>query len=120
MEPRTNQKFDRVTFERHQKRIGDYSSVKRKRISDPSYSTALPHEISLQLTYACNLRCKMCYQWNDDGYFNALSAQQKNMEIDVDLFNKILYESREARSNLYIWGGEPLYHSDFDGISKAM
>lgn len=120
MEPRTNKKFDRATFERQRKRIADYSSAKRKRMSDPAYSTSLPQDISLQLTYACNLRCKMCYQWNDDGYFNTFSAQQKKMEIDVDLFNKILDESKEAKSTLYIWGGEPLFHSDFEGISRAL
>ncbi|THU32986.1 radical SAM protein [Niastella caeni] len=121
MEPKTNRKFDKTTFDRQVKRIEQWSNTRKMRLSNPAYYIDIPQEISIQLTYACNLRCKMCYQWNETGYLNsASSAKNMHNEIAVDLFEKILEETLDIKSSLYIWGGEPLFHSNFEGISKAL
>jgi radical SAM protein with 4Fe4S-binding SPASM domain len=120
MEFRTTKKFDTQTFDRLQKRIKDLSVTKRELIKNPVYAAPLPTEIDIQLTYACNLRCKMCYQWNDDGYFHGYNKEIQKKEVSVDLFDRILYETREVKSRLYLWGGEPLYHSAWDQIASAI
>jgi MoaA/NifB/PqqE/SkfB family radical SAM enzyme len=121
MEPKTNKKFDQQSFDRQIKRIEQWSITRKARLSSPAYYIDIPQEVSIQLTYACNLRCKMCYQWNETGYFNsANNTKNLHNEIDVDLFGKILEETVDVKSALYIWGGEPMFHSDFEGISKVL
>jgi radical SAM protein with 4Fe4S-binding SPASM domain len=120
MEFKTSVKFDKSSFERLQKRIKDLSVTRRELSKNPTYATSIPHEVDIQLTYACNLRCKMCYQWNDDGYFHSYNKEIQNKEIDVDIFRKILRETHAAGSRLYIWGGEPLYHTNWAEIAGSI
>jgi len=120
MELNTSVKFDEQTFSRLQKRIKDLAVTKRERVKNPAYASSIPNEIDIQLTYACNLRCKMCYQWNDDGYFHGYNKEIQNKEIDADIFGKILRETREVKSRLYLWGGEPLYHSNWPELADLL
>lgn len=120
MEFKSTKKFDSETFDRLQKRIKDLSMTRRALLENPAYAAPLPNEIDIQLTYACNLRCKMCYQWNDDGYFHSYNKEIQKKEIDVEIFKKILHETKEVKSRLYLWGGEPLYHSEWNQIAAAI
>ena len=120
MELKTSVKFDADSFSRLQKRIKDLSVTTRERVKNPTYAAVVPHEVDIQLTYACNLRCKMCYQWNDEGYFHGYNKEIQAREIDVDIFNKILYETRTEQSRFYLWGGEPLFHSGWTHIANAL
>lgn len=120
MGPKTHHKLDSDSFKRLAKRVHDFSETRKQRIADPDYATQIPTELGLQLTYACNLRCKMCYQWNEDGYFHSFGQQHQKLEIDAELFNKILHETFAAKSSLYLWGGEPLFHSDFSAIAASL
>lgn len=120
MELKSSVKFDQETFDRLQKRIKDFSTTKRELFTNPTYASPIPTEVDIQLTYACNLRCKMCYQWNDDGYFHSYNKEIQNKEIAVDIFQKILQETHPAKSRLYLWGGEPLYHTKWDEIAGLL
>ncbi|MBB5441244.1 radical SAM protein with 4Fe4S-binding SPASM domain [Pedobacter sp. AK017] len=120
MELNSTVRFDRESFDRLQKRIKDLSVTRRERIYNPTYAATIPYEVDVQLTYACNLRCKMCYQWNDDGYFHSYNKEIQNKEIDVALFKQILDETRPAKSRLYLWGGEPLYHTRWAQIADLI
>lgn len=120
MEFKTTKEFDKTLFNRLQNRLKDFSESKRGLKLDPTYHTDFPREVNFQLTYSCNLRCKMCYQWSDDGYFHKYDKELIKKEISVDLFEKVLHETREGQSRIYIWGGEPLFHDDFSSISKAL
>lgn len=120
MEFKTSQVFDSSTFAKLQQRLKDFSQTRRGLLKDPLYHTKYPTELNYQLTYACNLRCKMCYQWSEDGYFQSYNKTALNHEISVDLFEKGLYETKEAQSRLYMWGGEPLFHSDWSSIANAL
>lgn len=70
----------------------------------------LPGEIGLQLTNRCNLRCSHCFQWGETGQYHELSRFIQNQELDLDIIRAILLETREIRSRLYVWGGEPLVY----------
>lgn len=84
------------------------------------FATELPYIIGLKLTNRCNLRCKHCYEWNEQGYHHNLSQKEQNQDLDLELFQKIMNETKEVKSNLYLWGGEPLVHSEFENISRII
>lgn len=87
---------------------------------DPAYATPVPREMSIQLTYKCNLRCLHCYQWSEDGFFRDFSHQKAQTEIHPDLFGSLLDYTDETRAKIFLWGGEPLMHSKFDEIARLL
>lgn len=96
------------------------SQTKRAIDLDPHYATPIPREVSMQLTYRCNLRCSHCYQWNEQGFFHSFSKEKQRTELDVDIVEKVLRITSQQRSKLFLWGGEPLMHSRFGEISQLL
>ena len=43
-----------------------------------------------------------------------------NRIFDIELFKKVLNETKKIKSRVYIWGGEPLCHKDFDKIADML
>ncbi|MEH2328379.1 radical SAM protein [Nostoc sp.] len=120
MHPKTAVKFDQETFNRVKRDIELLSKTNRGRQNSPSFATEIPEEIGIQLTYRCNLRCETCFQWNDQGFFHHLNKAQLKGELDASIFEKILYETQSAKSNLYLWGGEPLVHHDWSELCRML
>ncbi len=120
MEFKSTVKFDETSFGRLRNRVKDIFVTERELNKNPLYAAAIPLEVDIQLTYACNLRCKMCYQWNDDGYFHSYNKELQNKELDIEIFRKILRETEDVKSRLYLWGGEPLYHTQWPEIANAL
>ena len=44
------------------------SEAKRKSVDSKIVGDEMPSIIGLKLTNRCNLRCKHCYEWNENGY----------------------------------------------------
>ena len=120
MHPKTTVKFDRDTFIRMKRDIELLSKTNRGRQGSSNYATEVPEEIGIQLTYRCNLRCETCFQWNDQGFFHHLNKAQLKGELDASIFEKILYETESVKSNLYLWGGEPLVHHDWSELCRML
>ena len=120
MQPTTNARINAEEFDRMKKAMGHIAKAKRARVANPSYATPFPEEIGIQLTYRCNIRCAHCFQWNDQGFFHHMSRDQQRDELSAEIFEKILFETREAKSNLYLWGGEPTVHRQWDELSRMM
>nr|VFK63480.1 MAG: Radical SAM superfamily enzyme, MoaA/NifB/PqqE/SkfB family [Candidatus Kentron sp. UNK]VFK70828.1 MAG: Radical SAM superfamily enzyme, MoaA/NifB/PqqE/SkfB family [Candidatus Kentron sp. UNK] len=120
MQPATHKRIDPAEFARMKKALGNLSRAVRARKTDPGYAAPYPEEIGIQLTYRCNIRCDHCFQWNDKGFFRHLSQQDARDELSAEVFEKILFETREARSNLYLWGGEPTVHKEWDALSRMI
>lgn len=96
------------------------SEVRHRVDQDPTYATRLPREFSLQLTYACNLRCKHCYQWNDQGFFHEYSMEKVRSELDITLIERLLKETAPIRSKAFLWGGEPLMYRQFPELVELL
>lgn len=120
MQPETEVKFDRATFMRIKRTIRNMSIGKNNLKRDPEFALRLPDEVGIQLTNRCNLRCKHCFQWNDTGFHNLFDESARSGELDIDIFKKILAETSEVKSNLYLWGGEPLCYSEWDRLSNTL
>lgn len=120
MQPRTDVKFDETTFNRIKRTIRNMSVGRHNVSKEPGFALGLPDEVGIQLTNRCNLRCKHCFQWNDEGFYNTLSKPEQNEEIRIEIVDKILRETSSIRSNLYLWGGEPLCYSRWNLLASLL
>lgn len=116
MQPKTSQKTTVKEFQATMKTFHGISEAKKHLPHDPAFHLPFPESIAIKLTHRCNLRCKHCYEWNEDGYLTRSDACYQTRELDFELFESVLAESRKARSRLYLWGGEPLLYSRFDDV----
>lgn len=117
MQPRTDVKFDKKHFERIKRTIRDMSTADRERSLDNGFGTIIPEAVTIQLTNRCNLRCKHCFQWNDEGVFRNMDKCEQNLEIDFDIVEKIYRETSEVSPTMYLWGGETLLYNDWDKLA---
>ncbi len=120
MQPETITKWDEESFERLKRNVKYRALALRKRKEDPTYSKELPDDIGMQINRNCNLRCKICFLWNEEGRYKNLPSDEKKMELDVKYFEKLLAETKEAKSNIFIWGTEPFFHSQWDEYAKCL
>ncbi|WP_294349872.1 radical SAM protein [uncultured Clostridium sp.] len=73
-----------------------------------------PRAISFRLTHKCNLHCKMCGQWGENGNFKDKDKSFVNAFLDFSMLKKIVDDAAKFRPGMfYIWGGEPLLHPNY-------
>lgn len=83
-----------------------------------NYPLRPPDAVQVNFTFRCNIRCKMCSMHNQMQF---LESQGRNIEIDSDVFRKVLKEANSlgTKTALFI-GGEPFVRADlFDLIGYA-
>ena len=120
MRPTTTRTLNAKEFADIKHTVAMRSSARRNLLADPGYAAPLPQEVSLQLTYRCNLRCTHCYQWNEQGFFRDFSPQRQRTELDVAVVEAVLAATAAQRSKLFLWGGEPLMHSRFGEVAELL
>lgn len=116
MQPKSKITYDKEEKRKLNKTIKNAVETKRRRLKNIEYATSVPEFIALKLSNRCNLRCKHCYQWNEDGYHNFMTAEEQNEDMDIDIIKHVLNETQESKARLYLWGGEPLIHRKFGEI----
>jgi radical SAM protein with 4Fe4S-binding SPASM domain len=72
----------------------------------------LPTVLGIKMTNRCNLRCAHCYQWNETGYHHDMTRAEQRLDLDIEVFARVLEETHPVKSRLYLWGGEPLAHRE--------
>jgi len=120
MQPQTEVKFDSESFKRIMRTIKNMSQSSRQASNNPCYSTELPEDVGLQLTNRCNLRCKHCFEWNSEGFHWDMEDCERSMELDFGIVDKVISQTCEAKSNLFLWGGEPLYYNEWDKVANLI
>ncbi|QFZ17866.1 radical SAM protein [Saccharothrix syringae] len=120
MHPTTTRRLNAKEFADIKHTVSIRSAARKNLRTDPGYAAALPQEVSLQLTYRCNLRCVHCYQWNEQGFFRDFSAQKQRTELDLSVVEEVLRVTAPRRSKLFLWGGEPLMHSRFGEVAELL
>lgn len=118
MNAKTSFPIDIVAFEKL-RRIAPNQLAARRDNADWR-ARPLPEEIAFKLTNRCDLRCLHCYQWNADGYHHHLSAPERRGDLDLALVRGVLEATRAVRSNVYLWGGEPLVYRYWDGLVELL
>jgi len=106
---------DRAAFEK-MRRIAPNLSEAHSGSDVDWRAQPLPSELSFKLTNRCDLRCTHCYQWNEGGYHHQLPKLEKNGDLDLGVIARILEATKTLKSNVYLWGGEPLVYSEWDGL----
>jgi radical SAM protein with 4Fe4S-binding SPASM domain len=81
----------------------------RKYLVPHKWNTKIPvGQISLRVNEVCNLRCKSCGQWGENGHLTAkLARGEKLQQLDFDVVKRVVFETRRDKPYYYIWGGEP-------------
>lgn len=120
MHPLTTRRINAKEFADIKHTVAIRSRARRNLLADPAYAAPLPQEVSLQLTYRCNLRCSHCYQWNEQGFFRDFSPQRQKTELDVEIVESVLRTTAPTRSKLFLWGGEPLMHTKFGQVAELL
>ncbi|MCA0755183.1 radical SAM protein [Paenibacillus sp. N4] len=120
MQPKTTKTFDERVFHDLKRTIMNMSRASRQRAADKRYAMEVPEDIGIKLNNGCNLRCKHCYEWNEDGFHHAMAKEEQKKEIEIELIEKLLAFTREKKSKLYLWGGEPLYYSQFPQLADLL
>lgn len=71
-----------------------------------------PKMVSLTVTNRCNLRCRMCAQWSEEGYMQRQGSKDSytGTIIPFETLLKVVDEVREHGASLDIRGGEPLLY----------
>ena len=71
----------------------------------------LPDTVRIDLTYRCNLRCKICFEFGEDlhGLIKE-EAPQKKEDLPFDNLISFLEEINYFKPTLYLSGGEPLIY----------
>jgi len=109
-------RFDRAAFEKLRRIAPNALEARRESEAGGWRARPLPEEVAFKLTNRCDLRCDHCYQWNEQGYHHALDAAQQRGDLELAVIAKVLAATRELRSNVYLWGGEPLVYRDWDAL----
>lgn len=120
MQPKTKVRYDTKELKILKRTIKDISIPLKERKSNPRYAAELPDIVGIKVTNNCNLRCKHCYEWGEKGYHMNMDKKEQQMDIDITLFEKVLNETKKIKSRLYLWGGEPLCHKEFDKIADML
>jgi radical SAM protein with 4Fe4S-binding SPASM domain len=120
MHPLTTRRINAKEFADIKHTVAMRSRARRNLLADPGYAAPLPQEVSLQLTYRCNLRCTHCYQWNEQGFFRDFSPARQKTELDIEIVESVLRTTAPTRSKLFLWGGEPLMHTKFGHVAALL
>ncbi|KZN43502.1 hypothetical protein N474_08000 [Pseudoalteromonas luteoviolacea CPMOR-2] len=72
----------------------------------------LPLWVTLQLTDACNLRCKMCYEWGENGAYHG----KKLDRLEKEVVFRVIDECLPVKPYFALFGGEPMMYPWFDEV----
>ncbi len=103
-------------FSRNNKRSKNWAKVYKKYLKAPSLSPPLPVVLQIIPTELCNLRCKMCNQWGDNGYF--LENKRPVSHMPIEKLTAFLDSFKRQNPNylLSIHGGEPFCYKDMSAL----
>ncbi|MBN1600187.1 MAG: SPASM domain-containing protein [Chitinispirillaceae bacterium] len=84
-------------------------SLDKKRANLFSY----PRWVVLQLLEQCNLRCKMCYEWGEEGAYHEKKAMH---QLDFEVVKKVIEDCAPVKPMYDFFGGEPLLYKRVDEV----
>ena len=80
------------------KQIANNISESKKLSKGIAVEDNLPHVIGVKLTNRCNLRCKHCYEWNEDGYHHNLIGDYQKADVDLDIVKKCIDGTEKTKA----------------------
>lgn len=120
MYPKTTRTINQREWGDLRRTVALRAEGRRAVATDAAYATPMPREVSLQLTYRCNLRCEHCFQWSDQGFFQDFSKEKQRTELDLGVIEKVLRATEDTRAKVFLWGGEPLMYTRFGELADML
>ncbi len=114
-QPESFRKLTRDEFAR----IAENMAFRKKAAAMDAAVPHLPLDMGLFLTGRCNLRCRHCFEWNEDGFLTA-DPSCADSELPVEKIAECLEYTRPAGTRLYLWGGEPLIYRHFHDVCMLL
>lgn len=72
-----------------------------------------PKWVVIQLLDKCNLRCKMCYEWGQEGSYH---GKKELAQLDFQIVKKLITDCSPGQPYLGLFGGEPLMYPWVDQV----
>ena len=118
MQPHSVLEYRDQAIKRLHRRITMAKKCNDERDKDPTFALELPYEIGLKLSNRCDLRCTHCFQWNEEGYHKHLDKPEVKQvgDMDIEIIRDIFKRTREYKSLLYLWGGEPMIYAHWNEL----
>jgi MoaA/NifB/PqqE/SkfB family radical SAM enzyme len=79
-----------------------------------------PLVYKLVLTYKCNLRCVMCYQWGDAGWCKEESSEEVKRELSWEVIEGLFSRYGKSHPSFILIGGEPMLYSHFGRLARTL
>ncbi len=78
-----------------------------------------PAVIRVDLTYRCNLRCKICFEFGENPK-DKIKNNREDENISIDLLKKIINQVSYFKPTFYLSGGEPLIYPKIIELLKYL
>ena len=101
-------------------RIMKNMAFRKKAEKQKDTDVYLPLDMGIALTGRCNLRCKHCFEWSKYGFLANSDKACAESELSIDKIKECLEYTRQAKTRLYLWGGEPLIYSHFHELCQLI
>jgi radical SAM protein with 4Fe4S-binding SPASM domain len=75
-----------------------------------------PKWVVFQVTQKCDLKCKMCYEWGENGSYR---SKKELAELDINVVEKIIEDLAPHNPYFELFGGEPLMYKHLERILQA-
>jgi MoaA/NifB/PqqE/SkfB family radical SAM enzyme len=79
-----------------------------------------PLVYKLVLTYKCDLRCTMCYEWGEAGWCKQEAPEGVNEELSWEIVEGLLAQRGARHPSFILIGGEPLLYTNFKKLAVAL
>lgn len=109
--------FDFVRiYRRINKRAGNWTFAYKNYRNSKSNTPPVPPVLQIVPTEKCNLRCPMCNQWGETGYF--IDGKRSAAHADFGKLSKFLndYQNDNKDFTLSIHGGEPFVYKEIERL----
>jgi radical SAM protein with 4Fe4S-binding SPASM domain len=79
-----------------------------------------PVVYKLVLTYKCDLRCTMCYEWGDAGWCKQEAPEAITEELSWNVVENLFSQFGKQHPSFILIGGEPLLYSNFKRLAETL
>lgn len=102
----------KIRFNKRYKWV-DHNSGKDGRVPPP-----LVYKV--HLTHQCNLKCKMCMLWGEQGWVKNESTAETSKEIDWPVLERCIKQVSNQKPSFIFSGGEPFLYSKMEELIHTL